>query len=450
MDTIEQIQYNKMTKTSVNKLIMALSVPTIISMLVTSAYNIADTYFVSQIGTDASAAVGVVFSLMSFIQAFGFTIGMGSGSYISISLGKKDNETARKYASSGFFFALATGLVISVAGLILIKPFMKLLGSTSTILPYSCDYARYILIGVPVMCGCFVMNNILRSEGKAFFSMIGLGVSALLNIVLDPIMITKMNMGIKGAGFSTLISQCVSFIVLGAVFVRGKSVVSISYKSVSRHLSTYTSIIKVGMPTLCRQGLASVASTILVRRAAIYGNAAIAALSIATRIYLMLRSFVIGLGQGLQPVAGYNFGAKKYDRVKKGFVFTVIVSTVVCIVVGIFIFIKAEWIMSMFRKNDADVIRIGAKAVRMLCVVMPVLGFSTVINQLLQCLRMSKSATFLASCRQGVFFLPLIYILSFTAGLTGIQLVQPLSDFLTFVISIPFTVWLYRKVLVTQ
>ncbi len=438
-------QHQRMTGTPIPKLIASLCVPTVASTLISTIYNAADTFFVSQIGTSAAAAVGVVFSLMSVIQALGFGIGMGSGSLISRYLGAKKNEDADRIASSAFFAALLIGFVIMAAGLLMLKDFMRLLGSTQTMLPYSCDYARYILIGAPVMCSAFVLNTTLRAEGLAVRSMVGLCTGGVLNVILDPLLIFTFDMGIAGAAIATVISQTVSFSILLGFFLRRKSIVRMRARLVSKNFGDYALIVKTGFPTICRQGMASVASALLNIRAAVYGDAAVAAITIANKVYLFVRNLVLGIGQGFQPVAGYNFGAGKYSRVKEAFRFSLILGSVISVTMGALIFIFAGDVMAWFRADDPTVIRIGSLALRLVCAVMPVMAYSTYVNQLYQCLGFATGATFLACCRQGVFFIPLIMALPYAFDLLGVQLAQPISDFLTFAISIPFQKSFFKK-----
>ena len=321
-------QYRKMTQTPIPRLVATLAVPTIISMLVTAVYNMADTFFVAQLGTSAAGAVGIVFSLMAVIQAIGFMLGMGAGNLVSRYLGAKEQRQADCAASTAFFTALAFGLGITVLGTLFLDPLMRVLGATPTILPYARDYARYILFGAPVMCASFVLNNILRGEGKAMLAMVGIGLGGVLNIGLDPLFIYAFGLGIAGAAIATLLSQCVSFAILLACFLRRKSAVRLHIGQVSRKAEVYARIIKTGMPSFCRQSLASVATVLLNVNAAVYGDAAVAAMSVVGRIFMFVFSFMLGFGQGFQPVAGYNFGAKRYDRVRGATYFTMLVGTV--------------------------------------------------------------------------------------------------------------------------
>lgn len=439
-------QHARMTRTPIPRLVTAMALPTTVSQLISVLYNTADTYFVARIGNSAAAAVGVVFSLMSLIQAVGFGIGMGANSLISRRLGAHRGGEADKYGSSAFFAALLAGLVLCAAGLLTIRPLMRLLGSTATMLPYSCAYARYILLGAPVMCSSFVLSNILRSEGEAVLSMWGLCGGGLLNVALEPLFIFTLGMGIGGAALATVISQCVSFVILLSAFLRGRSIVNLRWRCVSRRAGDYLLILRMGFPTICRQGLASLSSALLNRQAALYGDAAVAAITIANKVYLLVRNLVLGIGQGFQPVAGYNYGAGNKRRVRQAFRFSVELGSAVCLAASVLIAWKAGAIIGWFRR-DADVLRIGAKALYFGCAVMPVMAYSTYVNQLYQCLGFSAPATLLACCRQGFFFLPLILTLPRLLGLSGVQMTQPAADALTFLISVPFQISFYRRVL---
>lgn len=442
---VEELQYQKMTQTPIPRLIVSLAAPSTLSMLITSIYNLTDTYFVSQLGLRAAAAVGVVFALMSLIQAIGFTIGMGTSSFISRFLGEKEEENANRYASGALAMAGILGSVLAVVGLLTLTPLMRLLGSTETALPYAREYAKYILIGSPVMCLVFVLNNILRAEGHASLSMIGVVSGGILNMILDPILIFGCNLGIAGASIATLAGQITSLCLLMSVFFLKKTVIRPSFSKIPRSFHIYVSIFMNGCPTLCRQGLASVASALLAITAKPYGDGAIAAMTIASKIYTMIRSCVVGIGQGFQPMAGYNYGAGRYDRVRKGFFFTVALGTTVCGIAAIGLAFCAPNVIAWFRKTDAEVILIGARTLRFLCMVLPLLAYSTYVNQMLQCLGKSRSAAFLASCRQGIFFIPLLLLLSRLWGLTGMECTQAAADFLTFCISIPFQIVFFRK-----
>lgn len=436
----------RMTTESVWKLVVLLSIPTVMSMLITSVYNAADTYFVGQIGDNsATGAVGIVFSVQSVIQAFGYGIGMGCGSLVSRCLGADDRKGANVYASSSVAASALLGAVIALIGLVFTDPMLRLFGSTETILPHARGYARYILIGAPIMCVSFTLNNILRSEGHATLSMIGLTSGGVINIILDPLFIFTLGFGVSGAAMATVISQCVSFLILLIFFLVGKSAVTLSPKSISRHPRDYLKIIKTGFPTVCRQGLGSLATALLNVQARAFGDPAIAAVSIASKVYVLLRSLIIGVGQGFQPVAGYNYGAKKYGRVKQAFVAAVTVGSVISCLSALAMGFLPTQIMTFFNAADDVTLDFGCKMLRFLSFSLPVLAYSTFVNQLYQSLGFVKGATFLASCRQGIFFIPLILLLPSLIGKTGVQITQAAADILTFFVSIPFNIYFFRK-----
>lgn len=442
-----EAKYIQMTETPMPKLVTSMALPAMASTLITTVYNMADTFFVSQIGTSASAAVGVVFAVMSLIQALGGGFGMGAGSIISRKLGEKKDDEASLYASCAFFGALSFGAAILIIGLVFLEPLMRLLGATDTMLPYAKDYARYIFIAAPIMCSSFVLNNVMRSQGKAVMAMVGMSLGGVLNMALDPLLIFTFDMGISGAAIATALSQLISYIVMWIMFTSRESIVRISPSRLSRKAGDYLAILKIGFPTMCRQGLASVASALLNVQASVYGDAAVAAVTISNRVYLFVRNVVLGIGQGFQPVAGYNFGAGKLKRVKEAFRFSVAVATVICLVFGGLIWFNAESVISWFRADDAEVIAIGTTALRFVAAVIPFMAFSTFVNQLYQCLGFAKQATVLASSRQGIFYVPFIFILPALLGLTGVQLAQPMSDLCTFFLCIPFQIWFFRKVI---
>lgn len=314
-----EAEYRRMTETSVTKLVLSLSLPTILSQMITSIYNMADTFFVTRLGDSAVGAVSIVYALQSIIQAVGYGLAMGAGSLTSRHLGQKDNEGASKYASCAFFSAFFFGLLLTVVGLIDLDGLLWLFGSTETILPYAVKYAFIILLGAPMMCSSFVISNVLRAEGKATMAMVGLTFGGVLNMVLDPVFIFGCDMGVAGAALATVLSQGVSFFILLVYYISGRSIVKLSIRRVSRRAGDYGLIVKTGLPTVFRQGLGSVATTLLNVRVKVYGDAAIAAVGIANKVYMLLRGLIIGVGQGFQPVAGYNYGAGKPRRVKAAF-----------------------------------------------------------------------------------------------------------------------------------
>jgi putative MATE family efflux protein len=438
-------RYTRMVQAPIGRLILSLAVPTIISMLITSIYNMADTYFVSKLGTSASGAVGVVFSLMAIIQAVGFTVGMGSGSLISRFLGAHRTDEASRVAASGFYMSILFGALLTVIGLFSLDPLMQGLGATSTILPYARDYARYILFAAPVMSASFVLNNILRAEGQARLAMIGIATGGILNCVLDPLFIFVFKMGIAGAAIATALSQLTSMLILLSCFLRGRTVCKLGLRKLSRTPGTYLQILKNGLPSFCRQGLASISTVVLNVNAAVYGDAAVAAMSIVGKIFMFIFSFTLGIGQGYQPVLGYNYGAKRFGRVKDAFFFTLKTCMAIMIVCGIGGFATAPSLMKLFIATDPDVVAIGARALRAQCLAMPLIPLAVMCNMTFQSIGKAWTATFLAATRQGIFFLPLILVLPRLFGLTGVQITQPLSDVCTFLCCLPFIFHFFRE-----
>lgn len=430
-----------MTEAPIPGLIGRLAVPTIISMLITSFYNMADTFFVGKIGTSATAAVGVVFPVMAIIQALGFFCGHGSGNSISRHLGSKDVQSARELASTGFFLAFALGILLMVLGLIFLDPLSHLLGSTKTIFPYTRDYLRFILLGAPYMTAQLVLNNQLRFQGNAFYAMIGITSGGVLNVILDPIFIFVFDLGISGAAIATILSQFVSFCLL-LVGLRVSKCIPIHLRNVRLTVPRLREIVGGGLPSLFRQGLGSIATTTLNIAANPYGDAAIAAMSVVSRIMMFANSALIGFGQGFQPVCGFNYGADKYDRVKEAFWFCVKVSTAVLLglaVLGGFLSGHLIWIF----RNDPDVIQIGTTALRFQCVTFALNGWIIMNNMMMQTMGKTVPATILAASRQGLFFIPALLILPQFLGLTGIQCAQAVSDVFTFAL----TTLLNRKVM---
>lgn len=431
-----QSKFKKMTETPVQKLVCQLAIPTIMSMLVTSFYNMADTYFVGKINTSATAAVGVVFSIMAIIQATGFFFGHGSGNFMSRKMGAQRMQEAEEMATTGFLFSLMGGCLITLVGLLFLNQLAILLGSTATILPYTRDYLSIILLGAPFMTGSLTLNNQLRLQGSAAFAMVGIVSGAVLNIVLDPILIFSMNMGIKGAATATVISQIVGFSLL-FLGTQRKENISINIKNFRPSMHYFNQIINGGLPSLCRQGIASVATICLNFAAGGYGDAAIAAISIVNRIMQFIASIVTGFGQGFQPVCAFNYGAKLYDRVQEAFWFCVKMTTGFLVVAAVLSFINAETLVTVFQKSDAEVIAIGSKAMRFQCMVLPLIGFITLCNMMMQAIGRVKEASVLALSRQGLFFIPAILMLPLLMGLTGVQCAQAFSDLASFILACP-------------
>ncbi|MCI6730897.1 MAG: MATE family efflux transporter [Lachnospiraceae bacterium] len=438
-------KYHQMIDTPVEQLIPKLAVPTIISMLVTSIYNMADTFFVSQIGTSASGAVGIMFSAMAMIQAIGFTLGMGSGNHISRALGNRDEEQASLFAATAFFTAGIIGILIAVFGTIFSRPMVFFLGATETIAPYAQDYARYILIAAPFMLTSFVMNNILRAQGSAMFAMIGITTGGVLNMILDPVLIFAFDMGISGAAIATMVSQMISFGILLYQCNSHEDCIKIQISRFRPKLITYGRILHAGLPSFCRQGLASVAAVVLNFAAGPYGDAAIAAMSIVTRFMMFINSSLIGFGQGFQPVCGFNFGARRYDRVLKAYWFCVRVAVTMLTVFGIAAFLFSRPIITAFRREDLTVIEIGTLALRLQLLTMPFQAWVIMVNMLTQSIGYGFRASIVAMGRQGLFLIPALLVFPGMFGLTGLQIAQPVADMLTFVLSTVIVIGILKE-----
>ena len=433
------VQYHKMTETPIPRLILSLAAPTILSMLITSIYNLADTFFVGRISTSASGAVGVVSSLMAIIQALGFMLGHGSGTIISRRLGSQDTHAATRFASTSFFTALAFGVVLAVVGLATLPDFMMLLGSTETILPHACAYARPILLAAPLMISSLVMNNILRYEGKANLAMVGLVTGGLLNIALDPLFMFVFGLGTAGAGIATALSQSISFCILLSMFLRGKTVSQFRLSAVTREARDFGRILLGGAPSFGRQGLNSIGGMLLNLAARSYGDAAVAGMSIVSRIFMFIISVAIGVGQGLQPVASFNYGARKYRRVRQAAIFTIEAAFCMLVVLVGLCWVNGDALVRLFR-DDPAVTAVALPAFHYQCLAMLLQPIIVVANMTFQSVGASGRATFLACCRQGVFFIPLILILPRTHGLFGVEICQPIADVLTFLVSLPFLI----------
>lgn len=434
----ENAQYVKMTETPVSRLIIMLGIPTTISMLVTNIYNMADTYFVGKLGTSASGAVGIVFGLMAIIQAFGFMFGHGAGSIISRRLGARDVESASRFASTSFVCSLLAGAAISIFGLLFLEPLMRLLGSTDTILPYAKTYAVFILMAAPFMASSCVLNNILRYEGRAAFAMIGLTTGSILNIFGDWLLMEKMHFGVEGAGIATAVSQVISFCILLFMFLSGKTESKLSFKWVTRDLGDVVLICKTGLPSLMRQGLSSISTMVLNGQAGVYGDAAVAAMSIVNRICFFIFSVALGIGQGFQPVSAFNYGAKKYGRVRKGFYFTWITGEVLLGGIAIFGMLFTPELIGFFR-DDPEVIAIGSVALFAQLIALFFQPLTVCSNMLFQSIGKNGRATFLSMLRSGLYFIPVIMVLSNTMGLWGIEISQTVADILSFFTALPFS-----------
>ena len=437
-------KFKQMTETPIRPLIIRLAVPTVISNLISTIYNAADTFFIGLISTSASAAVGVAFSLQAIIQAIGFFFGQGSGTTVSKDLGKHDIKDAEIIASTGFVSSFFLSFFIMIPGLIFLEPLAIFLGSTETILPYANDYMFYILLGSPFMCSSLVLNNQLRFQGYSFYSMIGLTVGGVLNIFLDPLFIFVFDMGIAGAALATALSQAVSFFILLFYAIR--------MGNVRLRISLFRPSVKIlkeitvgGLPSLCRQSVMSVAMIVLNTASKPFGDAAIAAMAIVNKVGNFTNSILLGVGQGFQPVCGYNYGARLYSRVKEGFYFCVRSMVLFLIFLAVLEYIFAPQIIEFFRRGDPAVTEIGSLALRLRCFTLWFSSWIVISNMLLQTTGKVVRASILGFARQGIILIPSVVILTPLIGLLGIQLAQPIADLVTIALSIPMTIGVIRS-----
>ena len=441
--TKEEKYYEKMTKTPIAKLVLLLGIPTTISMLITNLYNLVDTYFVGTLGESQQGATGILFTLQCIIQAVAFMLGQGSGAFVSKCLANKDSKEASKYVSSAFFIGGFVGILLMAGGLIFLEPFMKLLGSTNTILPYAKDYGIWVLISCPFMICSLVLNNNLRFEGLSFVSMIGLGTGAIINIFGDYYFVKVLGMGVYGAGLATASSQIISFFIL-LIFFLTKAQSKISFKYISLKIKTYTEVCLCGLPSLIRQGLTSISSGILNNLTKVYGDAAIAAMSIVNRYSSFVLCVGLGIGQGFQPVASFNYQAKEYKRVKKSMTFTLKFGIIAVGALALIGLLMPEQVLRLFQK-DSEVIKIGKYAMIAASIGTMFLPISVTTNMLYQSIRKSTIASFLALLRSGLTLIPMLFLLSALFNLKGIQSAQPVADILTSLISLPFMIYFLFK-----
>lgn len=436
-------QYRRMTGAPVRGLILALCLPAVISNLVTTAYNLADTYFIGRLGTSQSGAIGIAYSVMTVFQAFGFFFGNGSGNSMSRELGKRNNERAARLLAVGFCGAVLGGLALAILGLSTLPHLVVVLGSTPTISPYAIAYLTPILIAAPMVCGSFALNGLLRYQGLSLYGMIGLVSGALLNFIVAPLLIFVAGLGIAGAGIATAVCQTISFIILVTFAVR-RGVVGLDLRKGKPDMLLVREIIGGGMPSLLRQGAGSLATTCVNLAANPFGDAVIAAMAIVMRVMLAINSIIIGLGQGFQPVCGYNYGAGLYRRVKEGYWFCVRLSTIALVIIAVAVAVLAPDIIGLFR-SDPQVIAVGTVALWMQCCTVPLNGFAMMSNMMQQTMSKTVIASFVAVCRLGLFLAPAALILAHCFGVPGVQMAQSVSDILSIIVTVPLQVRILRS-----
>ena len=450
--TKSELQYIKMTETPVWKLVITLGIPTTISMLITNIYNMADTYFVSTLGKAAGGAPGIVFSIMAILQAFGFMFGHGAGSHVSRLLGAKDEERAGKFATTSLLLATVCGVVIMTAGLLFLEPLMWFLGSNAEILPHAMDYAKYIFIAGPAMTASCVFNNVLRYEGKATLAMIGLTSGGIINMFLDYIFVMQLHMGTAGAGMATAISQYISLVILAFPFFIGKTQSKIRFRRGFISFRIVWDIVTTGFPSLIRQGLGSISTAMLNVQARLYGTAAIAAMGYVSKTVQFIFCVGLGIGQGFQPISAFNYGAKKYSRVKRGSYVTMLFGLLMIGTLAAVCYGFAPYIIQFFNsEKDPEITRIGGEALRFNCTVLWVLPFTVVGNMMFQSIGKRIPAILLSALQNGVAFIPMIYLLPaatenlYGNGLLGLEMAQPAAYVITAAITLPVTVIFLSK-----
>ena len=431
-----------MTQMPVAKLILRLGIPTTISMLITSIYNMADTYFVGCLGESAQAATGVLFTLQAIIQGLAFMLGHGGGTFISKFLAARDTDHASTYISSSFFAGSMMGIIILIFGLCFLSPLVYFLGSTDTIAPYAMQYGMWVLIACPFIICSMILNNGLRYEGCAIYAMVGLTTGGVLNIFGDWLLVAKLNMGVYGAGLATAVSQFVSFTILLIMYFK-MAQSKLHWRFISRNWKTYFSICRVGLPSLIRQGLSSITTGVLNNLTKPFGDAAIAAMSVVNRYSMFLMCVGLGIGQGFQPVAAFNYQAGKYKRVKQGMVFTMCFGFIFIGGISLLSIFAADSIIGLFQKKQ-EVIDVGAVALRYAAVGMMFMPFSVPVNMLYQSIQKPTISSILSMIRSGAITIPILLIGVPVLQLTGVQIAQPCADVVAGLFSIPFIIHFLR------
>ena len=433
-------KFIRMTTSPVEKLVLSLAGPSITIMVISAVYNITDTFFVSSLGTSQVAAVGIAFPLMAIIQAMGFFFGQGSGNYMSRALGAQDEENASRMAATGFVSGFVIMAVIAAAGLVFLDPLVEALGTTDTIRPFAIEYIFFVLLASPWMVAATVLNQQLRFQGSAAIAMTGMLTGAILNIVLDPVFIFAFGLGVKGAAVATLISQMTSFLILFCYGTTRKGNIPIKLKHFSPSILRYAEMFRGGIPALIRQSMMGIATIVINHFARPYGDAAIAAISITTRLSMFANSVVLGFGQGFQPVCGFNYGAKLYSRVKKAFWFCIRFCTIGLLLISVVMAIFAPQIIALFRKDDLDVIAIGTLGLRLNCISLPFMAGVIMVNMMTQTMGKALEASIVALSRQGLFLIPALFILTPFFGLLGIQLATPAANMAGLIVVIPILI----------
>jgi len=419
-------------------LILKMALPTVIALLISSVYNMADTYFVSHLGTSATGAVGVNFSLEQIIMMAGSFLAVGANSYIARLLGAKNEAKASQVLSTAFFTALITGALVMILGLLFLQPLVRLLGAPETVVPYAMAYGGYVLYAAPFMAASFVLNQCLRSEGSAVYSMIGMTFGGILNIALDPLFIFVFGWGIAGAAAATALSKFVSFCILIFPYLRHRTLLTLSARKITYSRDIVTEVGKMGSSSLLRLGMGVLAAVFLNNLAGDFSDSALAAVSVVNKVMMFLTYAIIGFAQGFQPVAGYNWGARRYDRVWEGYRFAAVVGVVSLSVLSLLIGIFADRILLLFTEMDMEMVAIGSFCLRAQCLVMPIHAWSVVVNMLYAGLGKARGAAILSLTRQGICFIPMLLLLPPLFAVWGVASIQAAADLFSLVITVPF------------
>lgn len=434
-----------LSSTSIPKALLAMGIPTMVGMLVNAFYNLVDAYFVGGLGESQTGAISVVYPLGQVVVGLGLLFGNGAASYISRLLGRGDKENADKVASTALYSSVSVGAVIIIISMVFLHPILKLLGATDSILPYAATYAGIYIVSCIFNVFNVTMNNIVTSEGAAKTTMCALLTGAVLNIALDPLFIYMFDLGVAGAAIATAISQVVSTCVYLTYIFRKKSVFHFRVKDCTYTKETMSEIFKIGIPTLVFQILTSVSISLINNAAGDYGDSAIAGMGVVTRLISMGSLSVFGFIKGFQPIAGYSYGAKKFDRLREAIKTSILWSTVFCVIFGIILALFPVAIVSRFTKGDAEMIRIGAASLRANGISIMLFGFYTVYSSLFLALGKGREGFILGACRQGICFIPVILLLPIVWGLNGIMYAGPIADVLSAVITVFMAIPLHKK-----
>ena len=443
---------NMLLNEPISRIIPKMAIPTIVAFLINSIYSLADTYFVSSLGTNATAAVSVNASLDQLIMMCGSMLAVGANSYIARLLGQGNEKKASQVLSTAFFTAMGIGAILMVVGITFMTPMVRLLGATPTCEQYSIDYATYVLYAAPFMAANFVMNQCLRSEGSATLSMVGMGFGGILNCILDPIFIMPwgLNMGVAGASLATAISKWVSFAILIFPYLTRRSLLHLSIRNFHPTKDIITKVVSVGSSSMFRSGLAVVSAILLNSIAGSISDSVLAAVGVCNKVMMFPFSIILGFGTGFQPVAGFNWGAKRYDRVEESYRFCFKVALIGSTIMALFVGVLADTFVVLFAGTDEEMRRIGVICMVSQCIALPIHGWVAIVNMLCAGLGNAKGALALSTARQGTCFLPILYPLAWAFGAFGIAIVQALADVLTLILAVPILRGMKKKIAAAQ